>query len=635
MIDLGVLKIGVTADNTEANKNLDETSAKASKLSKVGNITKASVKGVAKGMVALGTATATAGTAIFGMATKTSQAQDRIDKMSQSLGMSKKGFQEWDYILGQNGASIDGMKMAMKTLVSDTTATNEAFDTLGLTITDSMSQEEIFEKTVTALQGMEDGTAKAQLATDLFGRQAQDLMPLLNSTAESTAQLRQQANDLGFVMSDEAVSAGAKFSDTLDNLKKSVSGVANNMISDFMPSITEGMEAFTGFITGAEGADEALSECIDSFISQVNDKLPEFIKKGSEIILKIVAGITKALPQLLKGAMQIIPTITKQILKMLPQLIDTAMQLIVTLAQGIVQALPELIPQIVNVVTQIVNTLLNNIGMLIDAGIQILLGLTQGIIQALPQLIDQIPTIIDNIITVITENLPLILQAGITILIELTKGIIKAIPDLVSKIPQIITSIVKGFANYYSKIFNIGKDLVMQIWEGIKSIGDWISDKFSGLFGDMFDKLPDLLKAPLNGVLGLINLLIDGINVMIRGINKISFDIPDWDWLPDNVQGKSLGFNIKEIKRIEYFADGGILTQPTTFGFIGNTQLVGGEAGAEAIIPLDKLPELMAKIQGNNKNITINQTFNSPKPLNRLETIRQSKNALTSVLMGV
>lgn len=631
MIDLGVLKIGVTADNAEANKNLDETSAKASKLSKAGDITKASIKGVAKGMVALGTVTATAGTAIFGMANKTSQAQDRVDKMSQSIGMSKKGFQEWDYILGQNGASIDSMGVAMKTLIGGSTATNDAFNTLGLTITDSMSQEEIFEKTVTALQGMEDGTKKAQLATDLFGKQAQDLMPLLNGTAESTANLKQQANDLGMIMSDDAVSAGAKFSDTLDNLKKSVGGVANGIMSDFMPSITEGMEAFTGFITGADGADEALSKCIDGFVDKVNEKLPEFIEKGADIILKLVEGITKSLPKLLQGVMQIVPTITKQILKMLPELVKTAMQLIVTLAQGIAEALPELIPEIVNVVIQIVDTLLDNIGMLIDAGIQILLGLTMGIINALPQMIDQLPVIIDKIIMVITDNLPKIIEAGITIIIELAKGIIQAIPQLVSKIPQIIESIVKGFANLFPKIFNIGKDLISKIWEGIKSMGDWIGEKFSGLFGGMFDKLPELLKAPLNGILFLVNGLIDGVNFLIGGLNKLSIDIPDW--VPE-IGGKSFGVDINKIEHIKYFAEGGILTQPTTFGFMGNTRLVGGEAGAEAIIPLDKLPDLMAKMQGNNKKVEYTQNIYSPKALSSYEISRNTKRMFSLANMG-
>ena len=40
---------------------------------------------------------------------------------------------------------------------------------------------------------------------------------------------------------------------------------------------------------------------------------------------------------------------------------------------------------------------------------------------------------------------------------------------------------------------------------------------------------------------------------------------------------------------VSWYKDGGILTQPTVFGAAGNTLLAGGEAGAEAVVPLDVL----------------------------------------------
>lgn len=46
------------------------------------------------------------------------------------------------------------------------------------------------------------------------------------------------------------------------------------------------------------------------------------------------------------------------------------------------------------------------------------------------------------------------------------------------------------------------------------------------------------------------NLVIDALNSMIRGINKISFDMPTWDWLPENVQGMKFGISIPEIPRL-------------------------------------------------------------------------------------
>ena len=56
--------------------------------------------------------------AIKTLANETANAGDRIDKQSQALGISRKAFQEWDYILGQSGASIDSLGFSMKTLSS-------------------------------------------------------------------------------------------------------------------------------------------------------------------------------------------------------------------------------------------------------------------------------------------------------------------------------------------------------------------------------------------------------------------------------------------------------------------------------------------------------------------------------------
>ena len=68
---------------------------------------------------------------------------------------------------------------------------------------------------------------------------------------------------------------------------------------------------------------------------------------------------------------------------------------------------------------------------------------------------------------------------------------------------------------------------------------------------------------------------------------------------------------------VSYYAKGGIMTNPTLFGMNGNTAMVGGEAGAEGIIPLDtlwkELEKNFDKHLGNNNgqdtNLTINLTL--------------------------
>ncbi len=593
MIDLGTLSLGIKVDNQDANQQLQTTSDKASKLNKAGDIAKGTFKAVGKTMAVSAAAIAATGASVFKLAEGTSEAQDRIDKMSQSIGMSAESFQEWDYVMAQNGASIDNMKTGMKTLMSGSKSTQEAFSALGLTITDSMSNEEVFEQTVKALQGMDDETKKAQLATDLFGKSGLDLMPMLNQTAEGTEELKKRAKDLGLVMSNESVTAGVQFGDTLSDLKKTAIGFGNSIASNFTPSLNEGMEALIGMMSGAEGSEEAFQQALDSFINQVVTQLPIFIEKGMAILQSLLIGIVSAIPTLIQGVITIIPTITNALVELLPLIIQAGIDMILALIQGIVEIIPQLIPTIVEVIITIVNTLLDNIPLLIDAGIQILFALMDGLIEALPTLIDEIPTIIDKLIIAITDNLPKLVEAGTKLTIQLALGLIKAIPQLLAKIPQIITSLVKGIANYYKNIFNVGKELLTKMWEGIKSMGGWLGDKIKGFFTPIFEGIKTIAEAPLKGIQGLLNGLISGLNVLIKGANKISFDVPDW--VPV-MGGKKFGFNIPEIPKVQYFAEGGIMTKPTTFGFMNNRRLVGGEAGAEAILPLNKLPELIQKL---------------------------------------
>ena len=82
-------------------------------LRKQAQIIDGQLKGaIQAGSVAIG---AIAGaTAMF--INKTAEAGDRVDKMSQKIGLSRQKYQEWDYILSQSGSDIDKMQVGMKTL---------------------------------------------------------------------------------------------------------------------------------------------------------------------------------------------------------------------------------------------------------------------------------------------------------------------------------------------------------------------------------------------------------------------------------------------------------------------------------------------------------------------------------------
>ena len=74
------------------------------------------------------------------------------------------------------------------------------------------------------------------------------------------------------------------------------------------------------------------------------------------------------------------------------------------------------------------------------------------------------------------------------------------------------------------------------------------------------------------------NGVINGINSMIRALNNLSFDVPDW--VPE-IGGKKFGFNIKTLGTVSLprLAKGGVVDKATI--------AMIGEAGKEAVVPLE------------------------------------------------
>jgi len=190
---------------------------------------------------------------MYGLATKSAEAMDEIDKGAQKVGISTTAYQEWSYVLGQNGADISKLETGMKTLLSSmdaaasgTASAQERFDALGISVKDAngnlKDQETMLNETLYALASMENGSEKARLATELFGKAGVELMPMLNNGSDEMAALTERAHELGLVMSEDAVSSGVLLGDTIDDAKQSFSAIISKIGVEFMPIVQQGLD---------------------------------------------------------------------------------------------------------------------------------------------------------------------------------------------------------------------------------------------------------------------------------------------------------------------------------------------------------------------------------------------------------
>ena len=501
-------------------------------------------------IAALGTATIAAGTAITNATGNVASYGDTIDKMSQKMGLSTKAYQEWDAVLQHSGASISSLQPSIKTRATQAESGSDAFQKLGISQEEvaTLSQEDLFARTIEGLQEMEEGTERTALASQLLGRGATELGALLNTSAEDTQKMKDRVNELGGVMSEEAVKSAAAYQDQLQDMQTAFSGLSRNLASDFMPSMTGIMEGLTGIFSGnyTDGLDK-ISDGVDSAIDNLSNAMPKVLEVGAKILESLAMSLVDNIPKIFPSLTSLVLNIAETLVQELPTIAKAGLELIVELATGIAQALPELVPSIIGIVYEIEETLLDNIDLLIDAAIQLCIGLATGIIKAAPVIIEKVPEISIKVLQAIIDNIPVILDGIIQLILEIGKAIIETdwmalgkkviegiktgIDNLFTSIPNTIKSIGQSAFNLLKNINwnSLGQSVINFITNGIKSLVTAIPNAIKSIATQAFNAFKNVNWMSLGSALidGIVSGITGGLGKIVdaaKGAAQSAFD---------------------------------------------------------------------------------------------------------------
>ena len=475
----------LTLDTSEYEEGLSGAQEKAGSFGgKIGQALGTAGKVGAAAVAAVTTATVAMGTAAVKSAGETAAYGDNIDKMSQKLGMSASAYQEWDAVLQHSGTSIESMQASMKTLATAAETGNAAFEKLGMTQEEiaNMSQQELFEATITALQNVSSETERTYLAGQLLGRGATELGPLLNTSAEETQKMRDRVHELGGVMSDEAVKAAAAYQDSLQDMQTAFQGLSRGLTSEFLPGIKTTMDGLAELFTGNNEAGLGLiSQGIDSLLGNLKEQLPKFMEIGLGIVESLATALIDNLPKLAETAIPIITELAKHLIQNLPKIIEAGTEILFALIDGIIDALPELIPAVVEVTLTIVEKLTepDTLMKLIDAAFQIIGAVAEGLIKALPTLIEKVPIIIMNLVAAFAESGPQLLASGLQLVTEFGIGLLDGIVGIVGSAHEIGLAIRGAFWEIIDAARRWGKDLISNFTNGIKDKWNHLTDTLS------------------------------------------------------------------------------------------------------------------------------------------------------------
>lgn len=255
--------------------------------------------------------------------------------------------------------------------------------------------------------------------------------------------------------------------------------------------------------------------------------------------------------------------------------------------------------------TEIFGPVLGNV---LNGFFSLLKGIWDGVYQVLNGVID----FIQGIFTGNWEQAWSGVQEIVSGVWSYITGLITGACDLIEGILSGLDSWLQGvFKTDWTEIFGPGLGDIINAfiknventWNAIKQIFqgviDFVKGVFTGnwkqawqgvvnIFGGLFNSLINMVKAPLNGIIGLLNGAVGAINSLIGGLNSISFTMPKW------LGGGHFGLSIPYIPSIPYLAKGGILSQGSA---------IVGEAGPELLTMMGN----RAMVQPLTSNTT-NQT---------------------------
>ena len=560
--------------------------------SKLGDIAK---KGVMVG-TAVAAGVATAAGALVGMVTKTSETADRIDKLSAKTGLSKQAFQEWDYVLGQNGIEIEKMQTGMKTLTANMDAAaagNEnmagAFDSLGVSVTNAdgslRGQEETMNDVILKLADMPNGTEKARLATELFGKAGVELMPMLNNGAEGIEELKNRSHELGLVMSDEAVNAGVVFGDTLDDVKDSLGMVVTKVGSEVMPIVQKMLDWVLANMPTIQSVASKVFEVIGQVVTGAADIFNNTLMPVFNLVFDWVQANMPMMQDVMKVVFENVKSIWEETLR---PVFDALLGVLETVWNVFQAAWPS-IQQVMGIAFEAMKLAWELL---------------------LKPAIDALVEIVNFLKAKFDENMPAIQEIFQAMAQTIQWAWESYLKPAFEAIGAILSWVYDAFQTYILPVVGMVIDWFGQIASGIgdrmKVAQGEVDAAVQGIIG-FFDgikrKKDDVVawfEEIRRGMSDKINAARDAINTAVEAIKGFfnftfswpSIPMPSFAITPSGWKiGDLLKGSIPDLS-IAWNADGGIFTRPTIFDTANGLQGVG-EAGPEAILPLSKLPELL------------------------------------------
>ena len=310
---------------------------------------------------------------------------------------------------------------------------------------------------------------------------------------------------------------------------------------------------------GFRNAVTAVWEAISSVINTVVGEISNFIMS---IFGTVVTWWTEN--------QELIRSITDAVWNGVSAIISAVMTVIGPLIEGEWNNIQIITSTVWEVIKTVVETAINVVLGIIKAVMQIITGDWSGAWETIKSVGETIWNGIASVIGTIFNGIAQVLS-------NIWNTISTVASTVWNGIKSTLSGIFDGISSSVSSVFNGIRDTISNIWNGIKSTASSVWNGIKDTIGNAINGAKDLVGSAIEAIKGFFNFEFRWPHIPLPHFS-ISGSLNPVDWLSNGLP--SIG--------VEWYAKGGILTKPTVFGSNGNSLMVGGEAGNEAVLPLNE-----------------------------------------------
>lgn len=428
------------------------------------------------------------------------------------------------------------------------------------------------------------------------------------------------------------------------------------LINDLAPTLANSavsliLSLVNGLTQNATQFSECLSNMIIVAVAGISTVVPQLLDAASKIVSNLMQGLTNSMPQIVNGAVTLVEGLVNGLVNNIPLLIMGAVQLVASLANGLISNLPRIIDAGVNLITGIVSASYSMMPQIIQNGMQLVVNLAVGLVRAIPQLIAALPRITGAIVkgfkSVNWFDLGLQLIKSIwkgikSIGSEMWNGVKEKTSELWGGVKNVVSEKLNNIKSTYDahgrglkgatfaaiegvkEYYRTGYDAINQLTGGklgevVNAVGEKmevVKGKFSEAFGNVKNTVMTIFENIKNGITEKISAAVNKVKEIFGSIaDKVS---EVWGKIKGIIKAPKIvqkgtvsiaGVSTPIPKLgLEWNAKGGIMTRPTAFGYANGKVQMGGEAGAEAILPLrtfwNNLSQYIAESNKGGNTIT-------------------------------